>query len=180
MFGSNSSNSSILKQQVNSSSIFSSFFSVIGHNSSVNFSARIFYFGQKDPIKFPILTLSGVLVKIVKFLMSFPKPPVSFSSNFANSSMSWKITPLYFFRSIVIYFAQGTNQSANFWDVWVLRSKFTKLLSFFKQQVSFSSNYVSLFSVLRSNSSALFELNFYILSAKGAYQKYKFNEILKI
>ena len=118
--------------------------------------------------------------KLSNFSCHFPNHQSVFLQILHNSSMSWKITPLYFFRSIVIYFAQGTNQSANFWDVWVLRSKFTKLLSFFKEQVSFSSNYVSLFSVLRNNSSALFELNFYILSAKGAYQKYKFNEILKI
>ena len=159
MFGSNSSNSSILKQQVNSSSIFSSFFSVIVHNSSLNFSARIFYFGSNSQFwHFQVFWW-----KLSNFSCHFPNHQSVFLQILHNSSMSWKITPLYFFRSIVIYFAQGTNQSANFWDVWVLRSKFMKLLSFFKRQVSFSSNYVSLFSVLRNNSSALFELNFYIL-----------------
>ena len=52
-------------------------------------------------------------------------------------------------------------------DFWVLGSKFTKFL---KQQISFSLNFVSLFSVMRRNSSVLFQLKFYILSTKGAYQ----------
>ena len=55
---------SILKRQVNSSSNFSSSFRVITYNSSVNFSSCIFYFGQKDRMKIPILTLSSVLMKI--------------------------------------------------------------------------------------------------------------------
>ena len=50
-------------------------------------------------------------------------------------------------------------------------SKFTKFLSFLKQQISFYSNCVSLFSVMRHNSSTLFLHTFYILSTKGAYQK---------
>ena len=34
------------------------------HNSSANFKSYLSYFGQKDPIKVPILTLSSALVKI--------------------------------------------------------------------------------------------------------------------
>ena len=52
----------ILKQKVRSSTIFVSFFIVITHNSTVNFKL-ISYFGEKDPIKVPILTLSRALVK---------------------------------------------------------------------------------------------------------------------
>ena len=44
---------------------------------------------------------------------------------------------------------KGTNQSANFWDFWVLRSKFTKFLSFLKQQIGFSSNFASIFGIMR-------------------------------
>ena len=52
----------------------------------------------------------------------------------------------------------------------MLRSKFDKFLLFLKQQIRFSSNFLSLFSVMRHNSSILFKLTFYILSTKGAYQ----------
>ena len=38
--------------------------------------------------------------------MTFPKPQVSFSSNFAYSSMSWNIIPLHFFSSNAIYVVQ--------------------------------------------------------------------------
>ena len=44
---------------------------------------------------------------------------------------------------------KGTNESANCLDFWVLGSKFTKFLSFLKQQICFSSNFASLFSIMR-------------------------------
>ena len=47
------------------------------------FSTCIFYFGQKDFIKVPILTLSSVLVKICQIPHLICKPQDSFSSNFA-------------------------------------------------------------------------------------------------
>ena len=59
---------------------------------------------------------------------------------FHHCSVSWKITPLYFFSSNLIYFG-----------------KFTKsFMSYLKPQVSFSLNFASLFSVMKDNSSVLF------------------------
>ena len=46
--------------------------------------------------------------------------------------------------------AKGTNQSDYFGDFGVLGSKFSKFLSFLKQ-ISFSSNFAPLFSVMRHN-----------------------------
>ena len=43
-----------------------------------------------------------------------------------------------------------------FWEFLVLRSKFTKFLSFLKQQISFFSNFASLFSVMRHKLPILF------------------------
>ena len=65
------------------------------------------------------------------------------------SSVSWKTTPLYFFRSKIKYFAQAANESASFGDFQVLALNFTKFLSFLKQQISFSSNFASIFKVIR-------------------------------
>ena len=74
--------------------------------------------------------------------------------------MSWKVTPLYFYRSNDIYFAwKGPIKVQIFQDFWVLGSKFTKFLSFLKQQISFSSNFASLLSVMRHNSSLLVSWN---------------------
>ena len=57
---------SISKRQVNSSSIFYHF-SLSQHVTALYIlSLYIFYFGQKDPIKVPILTLSSALVEICK------------------------------------------------------------------------------------------------------------------
>ena len=51
----------------------------------------------------------------------------------------------------------------------IVASKFSKfLMSFFKAQVSFSSNFASLFSAMTHNSFALFWLKHHILSTKVA------------
>ena len=39
---------------------------------------------------------------------------------------------------------KGTNQSANYWDFWELRSKRTKFLPFLKQQIGFSPSFASI------------------------------------
>ena len=57
---------SILNWQVDSSSIFASLFTVMTHNSPINFKLIHFqlWTKKKDPIKVPILRLSSALVKI--------------------------------------------------------------------------------------------------------------------
>ena len=47
-------------------------------------------------------------------------------------------------------------------------------MSFFKQKVSFSSKFGSLFSVMRDNSSVLFYLKLYMILTKGVHQSAKF------
>ena len=76
--------------------------------------------------------------KFAKFFMLFSKPQVSFSSNFASlSSVTKDNSSVLFYLKPYILFSEGTNQSVDFWDFWVLRSKFTKFLSFLKQQISY-------------------------------------------
>ena len=48
----------------------------------------------------------------------------------------------------------------------MLGSKFGEILSFLKQQIGFSSNFVSLFSIVRQNSSVLFSLKFFYFQQK--------------
>ena len=48
--------------------------------------------------------------------------------------------------------------------------KIHQILSILKQQVSFSSDFASLFSVMRHNSSVLFWVKYYKFSTKGVYQ----------
>ena len=86
--------------------------------------------------------------------MSFCKPQVSFSSNFA-SLFIVMITPLYFFRSNLTQFAQKEPIKVENLRILGAQTKFTKFLSFLKQQISFSSDPASLFSVMRHNYSIL-------------------------
>ena len=74
------------------------------------------------------------------------------------SSISWKVTPLHFFSSNNIYFAQKEPIKGKiFWDFRVFRSKFVNfIMPILKRQVSSSPNFVSLFSFMKDNSSVIF------------------------
>ena len=64
---------------------------------------------------------------------------------------------------------------SKFSDFSLLALKFTKFLkSFLEPRVSFSSNFASLFSVVRHNSSKLLHLNLYTLWTKGTNQSANF------
>ena len=65
----------------------------------------IFYFGQKDPIKVPILRLFRAPVKICQIPL-FPNHKSVFLQILHHSSVSYKINRLYFFSSNNIYFTQ--------------------------------------------------------------------------
>ena len=99
----------ILKQQFSSSPNFVSLFlfSFIKDNSSVLLSSNNIYFAQREPINVKIFetfecsgqNLSNSLCqfwngKSIPLQILYP------------SSVSWKITPLYFFSSNNLYFAQ--------------------------------------------------------------------------
>ena len=88
---------SILKRQVNSSSKSSSIFSVI---------TQLIHFllWAKGSHQSPNFHTSSVLVKIPHVI--FPNHKAVFLQILHSTSISWKITPLYFFRSNVICFAQ--------------------------------------------------------------------------
>ena len=96
--------------------------------------------------------------------MSFSKPQVSFSSNFASLFSVMK-------DNSSVLRTKGTNQSGNF-ENFECSGKIHRILSFLKQEISFSSNFASLFSVTHHSSvcSILFYLKFYILLTKGDYQ----------
>ena len=98
---------SFLEVQVSFPSNFVSILSAIKHNSSVLFSSNILYFGQKQPIKvhiFEIFECSGE--NLANSSCYFPNHKLLFLQILHEFSASWKITPLYFFRSKVIYFAR--------------------------------------------------------------------------
>ena len=89
-----------------------------------------------------------------------------------HSSMSSKITPLYFFSSNNTYFAQKEHIKVNIFDFQVLGSKFIKFpMSVLKRQVNSSSNFASFFiAMTHNNSSVNFKLIHFLLWIKGSHQ----------
>ena len=72
-------------------------------------------------------------------------------------------------------FDKNISPKCKFSDFSLLELKSIKfLMPFFKQKVIFCLNFRSLFSVMRDNSSVLFQLKLYMISTKGAYQSAKF------
>ena len=118
-----------------------------------NLSSYIFYVGQKDPIKVPILTISSALVKICQIphvMLQF-----SFSSNFVSLFNVMVDNSHVLFSSNNIYLAQKEPNKVKIFRV--LRSKFVKfLMSILKRTVDSSTNFVSLFSFMKDNSTVLF------------------------
>ena len=98
---------SILKRQVSSSLIFVSFFIVITHNSSVNFKVIDFLLWAKvshQSANFDNFECSGE--NLLNYSCRFPSNKSVFLQILHYPSMSWKITPLYFFSSNNKYFVQ--------------------------------------------------------------------------
>ena len=98
-----------------------------------------------------------------------------FLQNLYISSVSWKITPLYFCSSSNIYFGHKEPFKTNFLNFRVLRSKFVKLLtSILKRQVSSSSIFISFFLVMTHKSSVNFKVIHFLLWPKGSHQSSNF------
>ena len=123
---------SILKQQVNSSSNFASFFIVTAHNSSVNFKLIHFLLWVKGSYQSQIFRLLSALLKFAKFLMSFFKPHVTFSSNFSSLLNVLKDNSSVFFSSKVMYFAQKEQMKVETWRILSAQVKIHQILVMFE------------------------------------------------
>ena len=98
---------SILKRQVSFSSIFVSFFIVMTHNASVNFKVIHFLLwakGSHQSSSFDNFECSGE--NLPNSSCHFPSNKSVFLQILHHSSISWEITPLYFFSSNNIYYTQ--------------------------------------------------------------------------
>ena len=116
---------SVLKWQVNSSSNFALFFIVMTHNSSANFKVIPFLLCTKESHQSPIfntIKCSGENLPIFSSLFSSHKS--IFLQKLHVSSVSLKITPLYFCSSNNIYFGQRSQLKHN---VFRLSSAWVKI-----------------------------------------------------
>ena len=98
---------SILKRQINCSSNFESFFNAMTHNSAVNFKLIHFLLWIRGSLQIPNFeTFKCSGENLPYSSCNFPNHKSVFLQILHHSSVSWKITPLYFFRSNVTCFAQ--------------------------------------------------------------------------
>ena len=98
---------SILKRQISFSSIFESLFIFMTNKSFVNFKVIHFLLwakGSHQSSNFDTFKCSGKNLPNSSF--HFPSSKSVFLQILHHSSVSWKITPVYFFSSNNIYFAQ--------------------------------------------------------------------------
>ena len=117
-----------------------------------------------------IFRLATAPIKIHQILMLFLEPRGSFSSNFV--SLFRVMRQLFCtFSSKTLYALNKTSASkCEFSDFRLLAWKLTMfLMSFFKPQVSFPSDFPSLFSIMTHKSYEIFKLK-HMLWTKRAYQ----------
>ena len=138
-------------------------------------------FGQKETIKVQVFRLLSALMKVHPIPHAiFQTTRSGFIQFLHHYSVSWKITPLHFCSSNLVYFGQKEPIKKKFSDFWVVGWKFTQfLMSYFKPQVSFSLNFASPFSVMGDNSSYFFGqysiwFKIYMIWIKGTHQSVKF------
>ena len=158
---------SVLKWQVNSSSNFALFFIVMTHNFSANFKVIPFLPWTKRSHQSPSFdTFKCSGENLTNFSSLFSNHASVFVQNLHILSVSWKITPLYFYSSNNIYFGHKEPIKTNFLDFQVLGPKFVKfLMSILKRQVSSSSIFVSFSIGMTHNSSVNFRLIHFLLWA---------------
>ena len=97
---------SVLKQQVSSSSNCALFFIVMARSSSVNFKFIHFVPWTKGSHQSSNFDTFEHSAENLPNSCHFPSNKLVFLQILHHSSKSWKITPLYFFSSNNIYFAQ--------------------------------------------------------------------------
>ena len=124
---------SILKRQVSSSSNLASFLIVMTHNSSVKFMLIHFQFwikGSHQNINFKTFKCSGENFPYSS--CHFPKHKSVFLQILHQSSMSWKITSPYFFRSNVIHSAQKQPSKLEILRILSAQIKIHQILAVFE------------------------------------------------
>ena len=120
---------------------------------------------------FPLLAL-----KFTKFLMSFLKQNVSFSSKFCVMRANFSVL---FIAETLSVIGKRSLIKCKFSRFRLLAWKLTKfLMSFFKSRVSFHLNFASTFTVMTRNSSDIFKLKRVICFGQRETNKVKYFRLL--
>ena len=168
---------SVLKWKVNSSSNFALFFIVMTHNSYINFKVIPFLLwtkGSHQSSNFDTFKFSGE--NLPNFSGLFSNHSSVFLQNLHNSSVSWKITLLYFWKSNNIYFGHKEPIKKILFRLFecsgqILWSSCQFLII---RQVSSSSIFGSFFTVMTHKSTVNLKLIHFLFWTKGSYQSSNF------
>ena len=88
------------------------------HNPPIFLAQTLHTFYKSSLSKWKLSDLPVLILKFIKFLMSFLEPRVSFSSNFASLfSVMGHNSSVLFHLKICMLWTNGSNQSANFWTL---------------------------------------------------------------
>ena len=153
---------SVLKWKVNFPSNFALLFTVMTHNSSVNFKFINFLLWTKwshQSSNFDTSKCPGE--NLPNFSCLFSNHWSVFLQNLCNSSVSWKITPLYFCSSNNIYFGHKDP----------IKQKICEVHVNFKTTSQFLLN----FCVMTHNSTVNLKLIHFLLWTKTSYQSSNFD-----
>ena len=129
-------------------------------------------------MKILILTLLSVLMKICQMPhVIFQTTSQFFLQILQESSVSWNVTPLYFFKSNVVYFEQKAQSKCKFFRLSSALIKIHQILVLFETKIIFSSNFAPPFGIMRHISSIPFLAETLYTFSKSILSKYKFGEI---
>ena len=129
-------------------------------------------------MKIQILTLLSVLMKICQMPhVIFQTTSQFFLQILQESSVSWNVTPLYFFKSNVVYFEQKAQSKCKFFRLSSALIKIHQILVLFETKIIFSSNFAPPFGIMRHISSIAFLAETLYTFSKSILSKYKFGEI---
>ena len=141
---------SILKWQVNSSSTFTSFFITVTHTSSVNFKLILFLLcskGSDQNHNFHTFKCSGE--NLLYSSCHFPNHKSVLLQILHHPSVSWKTTPLYFFRSNIKYFAKKEQMKSHVLETCECSGEiFPNSCNFWNNRSVFFSNFALIFRVI--------------------------------
>ena len=122
------------------------------------FSSNNIYFAEKEPIKVEIFeTFKCSGQNLSNSLCQFWNDKSIPLHILYSSSFSWKITPLYFFRAINIYFAQKEHIKMRFFETFKCSGQNSSNSWHVKFEMS-NSNFASFFIAMTDNSSVDFKL----------------------
>ena len=150
---------------------------VMIHNSSVNSKLIHFLLWIKGSHQSPILQFFKCSGRNLLYSSChFPNHKSIFLQILHHSSVSWKVTPLYFFSSKFIYFAQKEHIRVKLLRLLSTRANIHQNFIIFETTNQFSLNFALLFNVMK-HKSFIFLAEILYIPNKKSLSKYKFTEI---